>query len=410
MRNYIWRDPKPDGSPPNNWVSVFGGSAWQYDETTKQYYLHTFATGQPDLNWRNKAVVDEMLDVLRFWLEIGVDGFRVDAIYFLFKDEMFLDEPLNPTYQIGIDEPYDQLLHPYTFALPEVLEMLQQFVEVLEEYDNKFMVTEACISVKDLIAMYQTISKAWFAPFNFSFIMLPWQANIHKQFVDEYDEATGQLYIPVYVMGNHDKPRIATRVGKEQARIAAMLLLTLRCIPFMYYGDEIGMQNVAIPKDKVQDPWEINMPGLQFGRDPQRTPMQWDSTLYAGFSQQDSWLPLSQNYHSINVEIQKNDPTSLFSLYKRLIKLRKQSQALSYGKYLSIDVKNEDVYAYTRVFDTEHLFIVLNVSDKNQSLSSTYEIGIVLCHSLLEIPEGTTMFLKSLVLKPSEGYVFLITK
>lgn len=406
---YIWADPKEDGSPPSNWISVFGGSAWDFDEKTGQYYLHTFSKEQPDLNWRNPEVADEMLNILKFWLNKGVDGFRVDAIYFLFKDPKFPDEPINPTYLFGVHEPFDQLLHPYTWALPETLDMMKKMMDVLDKYGDKFMVAEVYTSVDELIKIYNKVSHKHFAPFNFFLISLPFRANLHKQLIDNYDKAVGNLYTPTFVLGNHDRPRIQTRIGKDLAKIAAMLLLTLKGIPFLYYGDEIGMENVEIPPDKIQDVWEKNMPGLSWGRDGERTPMQWNSDKFAGFSDTEPWLPIAENYQEENAATQSKSVNSMLSLYKKLINLRKSSPALLYGDYLSWETKNPDVFAYSRTHQEGGLLIILNYSNKNCQVELPFKSGKVICNTFLDIKEGKEMNLEKADLRPYEGLLIEIS-
>jgi alpha-glucosidase len=405
---YIWQPPKPDGTAPTNWLSVFGGSAWKLDETTGEYYLHSFDVTQPDLNWRNPQVVKEMLNILKFWLARGVDGFRVDAVYFLFKDTQFLDEPPNPTFVLGTHEPYDQLMHPYTFAQPEVLDMLKQFSDVLAEFGEKFMVTEVYTSLDEIIKMYTHVSSTWYAPFNFALISLPWRPDIHKKFIDEYDTAVGHLYLPTYVIGNHDKPRVSSRIHPDQARAAAMLLLTLRGMPFIYYGDEIGMQNVPIPHEYIQDPWEKNMPGLGLGRDPARTPMQWDNSNQSGFTNAKPWLPLADSYKTQNVATESSDSQSMLSLHKTLLSIRKQSAALKYGKYASWDTKNEFVFAFTRTAESEVLLIIVNYSDTEQTVHLPFHSGKLLCTTYMDKKQIAHVPSNGLTLRPNEGYLMCI--
>lgn len=402
---YIWADPLPDGSPPTNWLSVFGGSAWEWDEETEQYYLHSFEKNQPDLNWRNPEVVEAMLNVLRFWLDKGVDGFRVDAVYFLFKHSELLDEPVNPTYVFGQHEPYDALQHPYTFAQPETLEMIKKMAEVVEEYPDTFMVTEVYTDLPELIKMYQTVSKQFYAPFNFSFITLPWRADRHREFVDAYDGQVGEMFHPTYVLGNHDKPRIASRIGHDQARIAAMLLLTLRGIAFMYYGDEIGMENGVIPPDKVQDPWEKNMPGLNLGRDPERTPMQWDDSKHAGFSSSEPWLPIPPSFTEYNVTQAWKDSHSILNLYKKLIQFRKKSAALQFGKYNSWETNDEAIFAFTRSHEDNTVLIVLNYSSKKKVVSLPFSSGRIVLSTYMDVADDKMCRPEQLHLRPDEGLI-----
>ena len=274
---YIWRDAKPDGSPPNNWVSNFGGSAWQWEEATGQYYYHAFLKEQPDLNWRNPDLRDAMHDVLRFWLDRGVDGFRVDVIWHLIKDAGLRDNPPNPGWHPGRPE-IESLLQIHSSDQEEVHEVIAGMRKVLDAYPDRVLIGEIYLPTERLVAYYGEGLSGAHLPFNFQLIQTAWNARAIARMVDEYEAAIPPGGWPNWVLGNHDQPRIAVRVGAAQARVAAMLLLTLRGTPTLYYGDEIGIGRVEIPPDRVQDPWEKNEPGLGFNRDPERTPMQWDAS------------------------------------------------------------------------------------------------------------------------------------
>ena len=292
---YIWRDPAPDGGPPNNWLSEFGGSAWQWDERTGQYYYHAFLAAQPDLNWRNPAVRAAIHDVMRFWLRRGVDGFRVDVIWHLLKDDQFRDNPPNPDFQPG-QPPHRAVVPLYTTDLPEVHEAIAELRRVLDEFPDRVLLGEIYLPIERLVAYYGRELEGTHLPFNFTLLEAPWRARDIAKLIDDYEAALPPGGWPNWVLGNHDQPRIAGRVGPDQARIAAMLLLTLRGTPTIYYGDEIGMPQVAIPPDRVRDPFERNVPGIGCGRDGARTPMQWDATPHAGFSPVEPWLPVASGF------------------------------------------------------------------------------------------------------------------
>ncbi|MBW3572546.1 MAG: alpha-amylase, partial [Gemmatimonadetes bacterium] len=273
---YIWRDPAPGGGPPTNWLSNFGGPAWTLDERTGQYYYHAFLPQQPDLNWRNPAVVEAMLDVLRFWLERGVDGFRVDVIWHLIKDDRFRDNPVNPGWTPE-QRPYDAVLPVHTADQPEVHQLIARMRRLMDEYPERVLIGEIYLPVERLVAYYGQDMSGAHLPFNFQLIRAPWHARHIARLIDEYEAALPPGGWPNWVLGNHDVHRIASRVGRAQARVAAVLLLTLRGTPTLYYGDEIGMMDVEVPPERVQDPYERNVPGQGFGRDPERTPMQSDA-------------------------------------------------------------------------------------------------------------------------------------
>ncbi len=364
---YIWRDPKAGGGPPNNWLSNFGGGAWEWDEKTGQYYYHAFLKEQPDLNWRNPEVQGAMLNVLRFWLDRGVDGFRVDVMHHLAKDTEFRDNPPNPEWQPGMS-PYRELLTTYTADLPEVQEIVAELRNVLDKYDDRMLVGEIYLPVERLMTYYGASGKGAHLPFNFQLIGLPWNAREIAAAVERYEALLPSYAWPNWVLGNHDKSRVATRVGPAQARVAAMLLLTLRGTPTMYYGDEIGMHDVPIPVEQVQDPFEKNVPGLGLGRDPERTPMQWSNDEQAGFTTGKPWLPIASDHQTINVALERDSPTSILTLYRRLIELRRAEAALSVGDFAPLPAPG-DLMAYIRKTDQRRLLVVLNLGAKPQSFS-----------------------------------------
>ena len=360
---YIWLDPAPDGGPPNNWLSNFGGSAWEFDEHTGQYYYHAFLKEQPDLNWRNPEVQDAMLGVLRFWLDRGVDGFRIDVIWHIVKDDQFRDNLPDPEYEPH-HPPHRQLLATYNTDRPEVHDVIARMRGVLDEYDERMMVGEIYLPLERLIEYYGARGSGVHLPFNFQLIELPWHARALADAIDRYEALLPSYGWPNWVLGNHDNRRIASRIGAEQARVAAMLLLTLRGTPTLYYGDELGMHNVPIPPDRVQDPFEKNVPGLGLGRDPARTPMQWSPEKNAGFTTGSPWLPIAGDYRTKNVEVEAADPKSMLTLYRRLIQLRRQEPALSIGDFSSIAAPG-DLLAYRRRFNKGRRYlIILNISDE----------------------------------------------
>jgi alpha-glucosidase len=360
---YIWKDAKPDGSPPNNWLSVFGGSAWQWDEKTGQYYYHAFLVKQPDLNWRNPKVEQAMQKVMRFWLDKGVDGFRVDAMWHMVKDAQWRDNPRNPDYQDRMST-YEQLLPVYSTDQPEMHEIVARMRKVLDEYDQRLMIAEIYLPVHRLVTYYGAHDKEAHLPFNFILIALPWDPRLIAAAIDEYEGALPEGDWPNWVFGNHDNPRITRRIGAQQAKVAAVLLLTLRGTPTLYYGDEIGMRDVPIPPAEVKDPQGLNMPGKNLSRDPERTPMQWDGGDNAGFSRGEPWLRLDRTYHRRNVQAQKADVYSFLRLYKKLIDLRQQEPSLMTGVYRPVYSDNQ-LIAYIREAEGDPAFlIVLNMSHR----------------------------------------------
>ena len=366
---YIWRDPAPDGGPPNNWLSEFGGSAWQYEEATGQYYYHAFLAAQPDLNWRNPAVREAIYDVMRFWLGKGVDGFRVDVIWHLIKDAGFRDNPPNPNYFEG-RPPHERNLTQYSTDQPEVHEVIAEMRRVTDEFDNRVLIGEVYLPLQRLVAYYGNDLTGAQMPFNFALLSTLWSARSIEKIIADYERALPQGAWPNWVLGNHDRPRVASRVGSGQARVAAMLLLTLRGTPTLYYGDEIGMHQVAIAPDQVRDPFEKNVPGIGVGRDGCRTPMQWDATPHAGFSTSSTWLPLADDYVYENVVNLEADAGSILNFYKALIALREQLPQLVTGSYEPVAAQG-DILLYRRVGDGVAIVVALNLGAEPVSISSS---------------------------------------
>jgi alpha-glucosidase len=359
---YLWRDPAPGGGPPNNWLSDFGGSAWQFDARTDQYYYHAFLTSQPDLNWRNPAVRSAIHDVMRFWLRRGVDGFRVDVIWHLMKDERFRDNPENPDFRPD-DPPHHRLIPLYTTDLPEVHDVIAEMRHVVDEFSDRVLIGEIYLPIERLVAYYGRDLAGVHLPFNFTLLNAPWNARAIERLIDEYERALPPGGWPNWVLGNHDRPRIATRVGSDQARVAAMLLLTVRGTPTIYYGEEIGMQQVPIAREQVRDPLEKNVPGKGLGRDSARTPMQWDGGVNAGFSSGQAWLPLALASVTDNVEDLAKDGTSILNLYRRLIALRRATPALTIGSYRPI-LASGDLLLFIREHGRERILVALNLADQ----------------------------------------------
>jgi alpha-glucosidase len=363
---YIWREPAADGGPPNNWLSEFGGSAWEYDTATRQYYYHAFLAQQPDLNWRNPEVRQAVYDVMRFWLRKGVDGFRVDVIWHLIKDAEFRDNPPNPDFRGG-RPPHEKILPLHSTDQVEVHDVIAEMRSVVDEFDGRVLIGEIYLPLERLVAYYGKDLSGTHLPFNFALLSAPWHAREIEQIIFEYESVLPAGAWPNWVLGNHDRPRVASRVGRDQARVAAMLLLTLRGTPTLYYGDEIGMQQVPIAPDQVRDPFEKNVPGIGVGRDGCRTPMQWDATAYAGFSRSPPWLPLSNDFLHENVVNLDADSRSILSLYKALIDLRKKLPQLVSGDYVPVAAEG-DLLLYRRQSEGMPVVIALNLGAEAVSL------------------------------------------
>lgn len=363
---YFWREGQDSSKPPNNWLSVFGGSAWTYDKLTKQYYLHSFSTVQPDLNWRNPAVRDAFKSVMRFWLDRGIDGFRIDAANWYGKDPQFRDDPENLAFNANTDSPYERLLHYHSSGQPELFDYLCEMTNVLKPYHNRFMVIEAhfdmLFDVHSYANFYQHIDASVAAPFNFIDLYLPWSAETFQRFIDDFQASLRPSDVPVYTAGNHDRSRLASRIGEDATRAAAVLFLTLPGVPVIYYGEEIGMEDVVIKRHATHDIYGKNIPGMGVGRDPERTPMQWSAEKYAGFSSHTPWLPVSPDHIKRNVTSEARNPGSLLNLYKFLLRLRAHSAALQKGKYIPLKLAHPDTFGYIRTYRKQKLAIVINFS------------------------------------------------
>ncbi|MDB5372918.1 MAG: alpha-amylase [Belnapia sp.] len=405
---YIWRDPAPDGGPPNNWLSEFGGPAWTLDAATGQYWYHAYLPEQPDLNWRNPQLRDAMLAALRFWLERGVDGFRVDAIHHLFEAAELRDNPPNPEWRPG-QSPARRVIRAHTMDQPEVQEAITAMRRVADAYPGeRLLIGEAYLPIDRLMTYYGVALSGFQLPFNFHLLSTPWEARAIAALIARYEAALPPGAWPNWVLGNHDRSRLASRLGPRQARVAAMLLLTLRGTPTIYQGEEIGMTDVPIPPAQVQDPWERRVPGLGLGRDPVRTPMQWDAGAGAGFTTAaEPWLPLAADWRSVNVAAQVGDTSSMLSLYRALLALRHAEPALAVGAYASTAINEDDVLAYERRDEAtgRRLCIALNLGGHPRVLAGFAPGAYVLLSTHLDRPGG---MINSMVrLRPDEGIVMV---
>ena len=398
---YIWRDGKGPGQPPNNWQSWFGHSAWQFDPTTGQYYYHHFYVEQPDLNWRNPEVRKAMYDAMRFWLDRGVAGFRLDAVSRLFEDPNLHDDPILPGKNAYGDP---NIQHKYTDNLPEIHDVLREMRKVVDAYPgNPVLISEADEpNINELTKMYGAHNDEVQLPMDFQI------ADVNKlstpdfrKLLDEAENnpAHGQ---PHYFFSNHDQPRTWDRYGDgvhndQIAKLMAALLLTPRVTPLMYYGEEIGMRTTEpTRKEDVQDPiGKIGWPEEK-GRDGERTPMQWDTSKDAGFSTADhTWLPIPPSAAEYNVSVESRDPNSILSFYKRLLALRESEPALRnmrYGSYVSLDHNDPYVLSFLRKNpgNGDSVLVVLNMSGQERTVKfGLNSLGIKgnSAKSLLSSPE-----------------------
>jgi alpha-glucosidase len=362
---YIWRD------QPNNWQASFGGQAWEYDPVTGQYYLHLFTKEQPDVNWRNPEVRKAQLDVFRFWMERGVDGFRLDVFNAYFKQP---DLPDNPP-KFGL-RGFDRQRHIYDIDRPEMMPFLNEMRLLLDSYPERYAVGETYIATPQKTVSYCGPDKLH-AAFSFDFtslnLVFPWNAHwVMEQVIKREDTFNAAGVWPTTVMSNHDLPRTASRYARgendSQAFLAMTLLLTLRGTPFMYYGEEIGMRDIHLRRSEILDP-----PGKKYwpiykGRDGCRSPMQWNDSNFAGFSTAKPWLPVHPNYIRRNVTSQQADPDSLFNFTKKLLALRKEIPALRRGDFIPLETRS-GMLAYLRRTEEQSVLVATNFSERNVKLT-----------------------------------------
>jgi alpha-glucosidase len=374
---YIWRDPRPDGGPPNNWSSSFGPVAWTLDEKTGQYYYHRFYREQPELNWHNPAVERRMFQTVRFWLDRGVDGFRLDAVNYLFEDPQLRDNPVLKELRPGSATEHQQELR-YNRDLPEIHPVMIRLRSFTDRYDpNRLLIGEAYVPKwEEMMRYYGPNNNELQLPFNFFLLMgkvkTTLDAALFRSVINDSEKALRGRWT-TYVLSNHDNPRAYDRYGDGQhmdeiAKLLATMLLTLRGSPFLYYGEEIGMQTTEPQTiEEVQDPvgkryWPANK-----GRDGERTPMQWDATAQAGFTTGRPWLKIPATASERNVAVQDREATSILNFYRRLIALRRRSPALLDGDYLSTG-NDPHVFAYRRRTSAQTMLVALNMSGENRSL------------------------------------------
>lgn len=345
---FIWRDPGPDGGPPNDLRSEFGGSAWTLDPGTGQHWFHTFLPEQPELDWRNPAVRAAMHHVLRFWFARGIDGVRIDVAWLLAKDDApWRDGPVDPPAASAHGDG------------PETGARMAELRAVADAYPGRLLIGEVYLPPERLVRYYGADGNGLHLPFNFGLVTAPWNAAALRDVVAAYEAALPPGACPSWVLGNHDQPRIATRAGAHRARAAAMLLLTLRGTATLYYGDELGLEDVPVPPDRVVD---------VAGRDPARAPMPWAPGPEAGFTSGTPWLPIGPDAATRNVAAQRADPRSILALHRRLIALRRTEPALRLGAWSPVAAP-DGVVAFDRTLDGRTARVVLALDGPAVSLA-----------------------------------------
>ncbi|MEJ5223058.1 MAG: alpha-amylase family glycosyl hydrolase [Anaerolineales bacterium] len=361
---YIWRD------QPNNWQAAFGGPAWTFDPHTRQYYLHSFTPWQPDINWRNPQAYAAQMDVFRFWLARGVDGFRLDVFNAYYKDAQYRSNP--PKFGLRA---FDRQQHLYDMDQPEMIPMLNDLRRLLDSYPERYAVGETYLATPQKVIGYCGPDKLH-AAFSFDFtdqaLSYPWSPTYIRKRIEARETLFNAAGVwPTTVLSNHDLPRAASRYchGEDDrmAKIAMAVLLTLRGTPFLYQGEEIGMRDIALKRSEILDP-----PGKKYwpiykGRDGCRSPMQWDSSPQAGFTTGTPWLPVHPNYPVRNLSAQRADPHSLYHFTRRLLSLRREHAALRRGSLHFLDAPSA-ILAYLRQTDDETVLVALNFSARSARL------------------------------------------
>lgn len=391
---YVWRDAKPDGSLPNNWQSIFGGPAWQWDEVRGQYYLHTFLKEQPDLNWDEPLVRDEMKRAIRFWMDLGVDGIRADAVRWISKDPALRDDPKNPLWKDnGSLNKFDSLTHKYSRFWKNLFPYLREITDVMAEYDNRIIIFEDYpddnYSTKEQYLGFYNINPEIGMPFNFQGLWTDFYADAFRTFVTEFQGMLDpETHRPVYCFSNHDQHRIVTRMGgSEQARLIALMQLTLPGLPTVYYGDELGMPNTPVKAEDMRDLSANSSGDVSVSRDPERTPMQWHKGQFAGFSDVKPWLPLGESVKKHNVESQLHEADSFLSLYRRLLKMRARYPILRNGSYETFGELESDVFTYARWLGDQHVFVALNFGHNVQKIQLPHKGRVLCCTHPVDYPD-----------------------
>jgi alpha-glucosidase len=396
---FIWAEAGANGGPPNNWLSRFGGSAWEWCEERRQFYYHSFLASQPDLNWRNVEVREAIANAMRFWLDRGVDGFRVDASAVLIKDDLLRDNPPDP----DADEktPPPQVHIPvFTDDRPEVMDCIEYIREVLDQYGGRLLCGEVQGKTDRIGHFYGNSKPRLHLPLNFALLDSEWNAISLQATIDAYFNAIPNGAWPDFVIGGHDKHRVASKIGQAQSRILAMLLMTIRGTPFLFAGDEIGSEQVPIPEERIQDPFEKLVKGFGLGRDPERAPLRWDDTDGDGFTNGEPWLPLSRD-RARNIVAQQRDGRSLLNLYRELIALRRSEPCLLRGKYLPRRAQN-DILSFVRSLEETEILVGLNISGEPR-LWEWQGHGFELLSTGLD--RGPKKVAGPIHLKPNEGVI-----
>jgi len=388
---YIWKD------KPNNWESFFGGGAWHLDSITNQYYLHKFAVRMADLNWSNPAVVKEVQKVLRFWLDLGVDGFRFDVINFLNTDDIITDNPIKE----------GKIQSVYNINQPGVKAAIAVIKATVNEYPNRFTVGEVGNDQIDVLKQYQS-PELLDVVFNFNFGSIP-AFSVERLYNELQSMEKNMSDYPTLFFGSHDNPRILNRLANgniDRAEALVILMLTAKGVPFIYYGEEIGMQNITANNyDEIKDiqgktfyqlaidagktPVEALAEGNNHNRDKSRSPMQWDDSEYAGFSIAIPWIKVNEDYKKVNVQEALKQKNSILNTYKVLLELRNNEKTLQYGRYKKLE-RDGDIIQFTRTYKGDDITVIINFGKEMK----------------YKLPSGAQILMGNTILKPNGFLIY----
>ncbi|XP_059150335.1 probable maltase isoform X1 [Physella acuta] len=417
---YIWHDGKlaANGTrlPPNNWLSNFGGSAWTWREERQQFFFHQFLPEQPDLNYRNPEVREEVMLIIRYWLDQGIDGIRMDAISSLYEAQNLTDNP--PSGKPVPADDWFSLIPQYTDLQPELKDELIRWQSVFDSLDKldgkeRFMVLEVYTNSDERAKMAEFGAH----PFNMDMVdslQVPLSGRQIMAFIAPEYKNKPAAYWPSFVVGNHDRKRVANKYGRQLINAFNLLLMTLKGTPTTYYGEEIGMEEITLTYEQSQDPWAINAGPdryLSVSRDLVRSPMQWSADSQAGFTNGSKpWLPVQANYTLLNVETEKADPQSHLNLYKEYVALR-QLDAFKFGD-INVDVvTNDNILSYTRSFGSARYLVAINFgqspSTDDYSVVNSASGTVVSNTGNVDtsLSKGSGVTLSQLTLNPGDGVV-----
>ena len=401
---YVWADAKPDGAPPNNWQSVFGGAAWEWDNRRRQYYLHNFLPSQPDLNLHNMDVQNALLDVARFWLERGVDGFRLDAINFAMHDPKLRDNPPARHFMRPPTRPYEFQEHRFNQSQPKIVTFLERLRAVCDEFDDTFTVAEiggydAFGEMKSFTAGNQRLNSAYSFEYLYADQLT---AELIQRVSEDWNEGDGW---PSWAFSNHDAPRAVSRwanksVPEDYAKFLLLLLASLRGNIFIYQGEELGLEQADVPYERLKDPEAIKNWPETLGRDGARTPLPWNAeNQHAGFSLVEPWLPIDRRHVDCAIDNQEDAPQSVLNFARNVLKLRKKQSALRLGDMYFLP-SPENITAFTRSYGGVDILCVFNPSETSQKFTppdvDSWRITAAANIATCAIPD---------ILAPASGYL-----